>query len=391
MPIRWQDFSISPASATTYKLCARCQQKTLISSAPIYYSTKELLMDFIEELNNLSNRIPNYKDKVKGEQATIDAFVKPFIRALGYDDTNPTEVVPQFTADIGIKQGEKVDLAILKNDKAIMLIECKEWSSDLPEKDVSQLFRYFTAVPEARIGVLTNGILYRFHTDSKKPNVMDAEPFFEFNISDIQSSLTNVLKNFTKDNFDLDTARSIAVDLKHRGEIKQILRKQLETPTNGFVRFFYEAIKSQMEIQDFTAVVKHAFNEFLDEQSEKKPNGGDEQRKKKSNLSNEKLVKFTNLRVTMPDGNVIYHYNGKETYIEVLEKLGLEEVMRVRPNIVSTEQFSLATKGIKRGRFWVRGTDGFSTRDRKTELEKIADLLGISLLVEQVEKKLKAS
>ena len=184
-------------------------------------------MDFIEELNNLSSRIPDYKDKVKGEQATIDAFVKPFIRALGYDDTNPTEVVPQFTADIGTKQGEKVDLAILKDDKAIMLIECKDWSSDLPKEDVSQLFRYFTVVTEARIGVLTNGVVYRFYTDSEKPNVMDTEPFFEFDMSDIQLSLGNVLKNFTKDKFDLDNARFITVDLKHRGEIKQILREQL--------------------------------------------------------------------------------------------------------------------------------------------------------------------
>ncbi len=336
-------------------------------------------MDFIEELNNLSNHIANYKDRVEGEQATIDAFVKRFIRALGYDDTNPTEVVPQFTADIGTKQGEKVDLAILKNDKAIMLIECKDWNSNLPKEDVSQLFRYFTAVTEARIGVLTNGVLYRFYTDSEKPNVMDTKPFFEFDMSDIQSSLVNVLKNFTKDKFDLDNARFIAVELKHRGEIKQILTEQLETPTNGFVRFFYEAIKSQMGIQDFTNVVKRAFHEFLDEQSGEEPNEDD--------VSS---LKFTNLRVTMPNGDVIHHYNGTETYIEVLERLELEEVMRVRPNIVSTEQFSLATKGTKRGRFWVRGTHGYSTHDKKVELEKIADLLGVSLLVDQVEKKPKS-
>ena len=343
-------------------------------------------MDFIEALNNLSSRIPDYKDKVKGEQATIDAFVKPFIRALGYDDTNPTEVVPQFTADIGTKQGEKVDLAILKNGKAIMLIECKDWSSDLPKEDVSQLFRYFTAITEARIGVLTNGILYRFYTDSEKPNVMDTEPFFEFDMSNIQSSLVNVLKNFTKDKFNLDKARSIAVDLKHRGEIKQILIAQLETPTNGFVRFFYEAIKSQMEIQDFTNVVEHAFNEFIDEQKQKAPNGNGEQEGGAPEEGKKKLARPTNLRVTMPDGDVIHHHNGKETYIEVLEKLGLEEVMRVHPNIVSTEPSSLATKGIKRGKFWVRGTEGHGTDGRKVILEKIADLLGVELLVERVEK-----
>ena len=40
--------------------------------------------------------------------------------------SNPTEVVPEFTADVGTKQGEKVDYAIFKDDEVIMLIECKK-------------------------------------------------------------------------------------------------------------------------------------------------------------------------------------------------------------------------------------------------------------------------
>jgi hypothetical protein len=38
----------------------------------------------------------------------------PFIAALGYDVFNPLEVVPEYTADIGIKKGEKVDLGCTK-------------------------------------------------------------------------------------------------------------------------------------------------------------------------------------------------------------------------------------------------------------------------------------
>lgn len=102
------------------------------------------------------------------------------------------------------------------------------------------------------------------------------------------------------------------------------------------------------------------------------------------NRGNPQTLKSTNLRVTMPDGTVIHHHNGTETYIEVLEKFGLEEVMRVRPNIVAKEQFPLKTKGIKRGEFWVRGVIGFCNGDRKAELEKIADKLDKELIVERV-------
>ena len=87
----------------------------------------------------------------------------PFISALGYNVFDPSEVVPEFVADVGIKKGEKVDYAIIKDSKPIMLIEAK-WSGE--QLDVSkegQLLRYFNATP-AKIGILTNGHEYRFYT-----------------------------------------------------------------------------------------------------------------------------------------------------------------------------------------------------------------------------------
>jgi len=38
----------------------------------------------------------------------------PFIDALGYDIFNPKEMVPEFTADVGTKKGEKIDYAIIQ-------------------------------------------------------------------------------------------------------------------------------------------------------------------------------------------------------------------------------------------------------------------------------------
>ena len=347
-------------------------------------------MELIEKLNTLFNQIADYKDEVDSEQGTIDAFVKPFVRLLGYDDTNPTEVKPEYSADVGIKKGEKVDLAILKDGKAVILIECKDWHVDISNEDISkkhcsQLFRYFIAVQEAQIGVLTNGIQYKFYADLKEPNRMDEVPFFEFDMSKIQPPLGDMLENFTKENFDSDKIRSTVMYRKYQEEIKLMLTNQLETPTANFVKLFYDTIKPQMAEQDFTDVVKCAFNEFIDEQKEEKPNESNEQIEEEPKDDDVSPLKFTNLRVTMPDGNVIHHWSGRETYIEVLEKLGLEEVMRVRPNTVSTEPFAHA---FKRGKFYVRMR--YSTPGKKTELEKIASLLDVSLLVERVERKLKS-
>ena len=80
----------------------------------------------------------------------------PFIQMLGYDIFDPTEVVPEFTADIGIKRGEKVDYAIMQRGKPAILIECKKYGSNLAEDAVSQLVRYF-GVTNAHFGILTDG------------------------------------------------------------------------------------------------------------------------------------------------------------------------------------------------------------------------------------------
>lgn len=68
-------------------------------------------------------------------------FVVPFINLLGYDVFNPTEVVPEFTADVGTKAGEKVDYAIFKDDEVVMLIECKKYGEDLSDVHTSQLYQ----------------------------------------------------------------------------------------------------------------------------------------------------------------------------------------------------------------------------------------------------------
>lgn len=136
------------------------------------------------------------------EEATKTALVMPFLQLLGYDVFDPIEVMPEFNCDIGTKKGEKIDYAIFKDEKPIILIECKHWQQDLNLHD-NQLLRYFH-VSNAKFGVLTNGIVYRFYTDLENPNKMDEKPFLEVNLSDYRGIQIEELKKFHKTYFDLD-------------------------------------------------------------------------------------------------------------------------------------------------------------------------------------------
>ena len=142
-------------------------------------------MDFIDQLRILATRIANTRAVIQTEEATKNAMIMPLIQILGYNVFDPLEVTPELVADVGTKKGEKVDYAILKDGKPIILFECKKSGGDLGINHASQLFRYFH-VTEARFGVLTNGLTYRFFTDLEQPNKMDEKPFFEFNILDLK-------------------------------------------------------------------------------------------------------------------------------------------------------------------------------------------------------------
>ena len=100
----------------------------------------------------------------------------PFLQALGYDVFDPTVVIPEYTADHGIKKGEKVDYAIVNDGTVSMIIECKKDGVDLSQIGASQLFRYFS-VSNVKVGILTNGTEYRFFSDLDKTNSMDTNPF----------------------------------------------------------------------------------------------------------------------------------------------------------------------------------------------------------------------
>ena len=205
-------------------------------------------MDFIDQLKQFSKRVESIKDSIQTEEATKTAIIMPFFSMLGYDVFNPQEFVPEFTADVGIKKGEKVDYAIINEGEPVILIECKSITENLDRHD-SQLFRYF-GTTTAKFAILTNGVYYRFYTDLDNPNKMDEDPFLTINILDIKDNQVPELKKFCKAVFDVDSIFSTASELKYVHEFKSIFTQQLDTPSDDFIRFFLQNCYSGAKTQN---------------------------------------------------------------------------------------------------------------------------------------------
>ena len=221
-------------------------------------------MDLIDALQGISARLDQQLAHIQTEEATKNALVLPFINALGYNVFDLTEVVPEYTADAsmsGLKKGEKVDYVIKRGDEVLMLIECKTAGADLKREHASQLLRYFH-VTNARVGVLTNGIEYRFYSDLDEPNKMDTRPFLEFSLKDVDEADVSELKQLSKPHFDINDLVGKARELKDLKALRHEVAKEFESPSEDFVRLLtarvYEGRFTASIRDHYTTLTKRA-------------------------------------------------------------------------------------------------------------------------------------
>ncbi|WP_375088851.1 type I restriction endonuclease [Peribacillus sp. RS7] len=223
-------------------------------------------MDFKQELEKLSLQLIERKSHIINEESTKQSLIIPFIQKLGYDVFNPLEVEPEYVSDFGSKKGEKVDYAIKKDRKPIIFIEAKSVNEKL-HKHSAQIFRYFNASPQVRFSILTNGTDYKLFTDLNEDNIMDNEPFYQFNIESLTNLDVEVISNFTKENFSLEENLKFSQELVYTHNIHSTLKDLFKNPTDDFVRFLIKDLNNQrvtaVVLEKFRPIIKKAINHTL--------------------------------------------------------------------------------------------------------------------------------
>ena len=131
---------------------------------------------------------------------------------MGYDIHNPNEVEFEFHASFSYKNSDKVDYAVKSKGKPLFFIEAKKVTKDLTNH-YAQLEYYLSTNSDVEIGILTNGIVYKFFAYFEKLKTMDKEPFFVFDFENMEDEKIDILSLFCKNGFDLNKL------LKRRGTL----------------------------------------------------------------------------------------------------------------------------------------------------------------------------
>ena len=190
---------------------------------------------FYENIIDLQQSILDKKSAINNEENTKQSLINPFLLLLGYDVHNINEVEFEFNANFSYKKSDKVDYAIKFDNKPLFFVEAKKVTSDL-DMHVAQLEYYLSTNDDVKVGILTNGIVYRFYSYYEKSKKMDKTPFFIFDFENITDDAIITLELFCKENFDLHKLLSKGEELWYYSKITQKLKELLTKPNDDFIR-----------------------------------------------------------------------------------------------------------------------------------------------------------
>lgn len=229
--------------------------------------------DFKLKLINHAKEIVKRAPRASSEQATRQYLILPFFQLLGYDPLNPDEIEPEACASFSDKFRNKVDYVILKDAVPVVAIETKT-AGQICEANRGELKGYFNAVSTVKLGILTDGLIYEFFTDTGLENMMDDQPFVRLNLTDVaeeridEATFDAVLRLrkgvFNPSDVGADAKRKIFI-----ASYTEALDLLLSSPTEDVIRLLMdganvEGMRTKRLLQEHTPIVKEAIDAFLD-------------------------------------------------------------------------------------------------------------------------------
>lgn len=217
-------------------------------------SIKKSFLKF--DLSRLDERCTN-------EAQTRQIIIEPLLEILGYSriDDQATEI----NAGWG-KKNDKADIGlIIKGKTPEIIVECKKYGKKLTDKEASQLNNYFINTKQSRLGILTNGIDWKFYApnDSTKEMKLFEVPFLEISLDEQDENLFEQLSKFHKNNIEIKELHEEAQEIYFLTGFSDALACELSDPSDDFIK----AVFNRMEGKRMTDSIKDKIRKLINSNS----------------------------------------------------------------------------------------------------------------------------
>ena len=295
------------------------------------------LTEAMELFEEIKRRVQNYQNDLRNSEfRTRILLIDPILRLLGWDVENPDLVMLEYQP--AESNRKSADYVLKNNGKNVAIVEAKNIDIDIEDWKHRDQADDYARYAEVKFFVLTNGVAWMLYERDLMTSIESLKPIVRFDVvhdEPYQCALAAI--SMWRPNLASDGGPSEATELVFTPDETSEQQLPDELPTEG-------------------------------EESDESEGEGKEPP--------------TRLRVTMPDGEKIDHDSAIETFAEVIQKLGINQVRSLYPGLISTSKSS--KHGYQTGQHYIRHRTGTDTK--KHILEKVAGRLGERLKVEIVLK-----
>jgi hypothetical protein len=215
--------------------------------------------------NNLKKQLDNWNfqkaiDASKDETQTRDNLIHEFLGILNYKKID--HYTHEFYADIAEKKNRRVDIAITLGKKdPVMLIECKSVTAKLNDNHFRQLNEYCLYTPSAKIGILSNGVIYNFHAiDAKSKKGLNPKPFFSFDLLNYGTADLETLALFTLQDLEIKGILEMAEEVYFLDEFDNALFKTIAEPSDDLAKIIFKHMGGQRSSDKILGQIKELVN-----------------------------------------------------------------------------------------------------------------------------------
>lgn len=200
-------------------------------------------------------------EKCTNEAQTRMYLIEPLLEILGYSRIDDKDMLTEINAGWGQKN-DKADLGLITKGKIPeIIIECKKHGKKLTDKEASQLNNYFINTKGSKVGVLTNGLEWRFYApnESTKETKLYEIPFLVLDFSEVDEQLIENFAKFHKNGVDLKEINEEAQEFFFLEGFADAFASELCEPSDDFVK----AIFNRMEGKRMNDQVKDKIRKLI--------------------------------------------------------------------------------------------------------------------------------
>lgn len=267
--------------------------------------------ELISKIDDLKAKIAELKQKNINEAQTKEWLIRPFFEVLGWDFSNPNEVIPED----GDMAGRRCDYNFCINSNSKFLVEAKALNNNLDDSKMIIEKLNYCSNKDVPILIITNGNLYKIYFSELK-GIGKEKLLNEFSLSDNINE--DIIEKLCKSSFANDKLLNYAKKIWLYTIIKNASEQLFYSGNKPLINLINNIVKDNLGHKfgdkDIVNALKH-FRLEINNDFEDIPNFNIENKKLDNNNKSDSNETIAEEKIDDDDLKIENHFDTKNPFL----------------------------------------------------------------------------